>query len=957
MTESAQHVETVEVVGARTNNLRDVSLSIPKGRVVAFTGVSGSGKTSLAIDTIHSEAQLRYLEGLSPFVRQYITQRNRPKVDRVLGLGATLAVDQRRLNRNPRSTVATITGIDGHLGLLYSRLPVLGAGSAAPQGSLSSADFDQHSPEGSCSECHGVGGYWQAQEDLIITNPELPLFEGASPWYAKWRSGEHAFVPALAEKRGVNLGLPWRSLPEEFRHCVLHGTGDEKVEATVDMPNKNETASWTYTSSQPLRGALAEVERVFGNAGTPSAKQRYLPYMRKVSCGTCDGSGYGEVARSVLLGGTAYPELLGVDVRAVRGWAEKVAGGLSTAQREVGEPLLQDLDRRLGTLDRLGLAHLQLSRSVVTLSGGELQRTRLAAQLSTELSGIIFVLDEPGAGLHPADKAHLLDIALELRAAGNTVLLVEHDPELIARADWVIDMGPGAGRQGGEVLVSGRPAEVAAHPRSLTGRYLGGNGPRLQRARRPVGDRTEWVELRGLSAHNVTMDLVRFPVGRLTCLTGVSGSGKSSLLGALGVGVEAALNGTAVDTVRAVSGAERFSWVAVIDQEPLGRTPRSNPATYSKAFDVVRKLFAGTDEARKRGISASWFSFNTAGGGRCETCTGYGRKLVDMHFLPDVWVVCDECEGRRYKPEALEITYEGLSIDEVLELTVAEAVERFPKPRQLAETLEALDRVGLGYLQLGQSATELSGGEAQRLKLASAVQRGATGRTAGLVVLDEPVSGLHPSDIQRMVDAFDVLLDSGNTVVVAEHDIPVAASADWVIDLGPGAGPAGGAVVAGGDPGGRRGGGHSDCGLLPPVRGGPAAAGRAGRRLSAPPRPTAPAGGRGGTPVRRRRRLRGRAPPHRWTPEATCPVRDVEACSPVPLQAGGGTTERTRETAEGPQPPAVGAAGQLQVHPLVAGQPAAPSPRTAPPAHAARHRAGTAGGSQPGCAVCAWRQT
>ncbi|MBK1787897.1 excinuclease ABC subunit UvrA [Prauserella sp. ASG 168] len=761
---------------------------------MAFTGVSGSGKTSLAIDTLHNEAQLRYLEGLSPFVRQYITQRNRPKVDRILGLGATLAVDQRRLNRNPRSTVATMTGIDGHLGLLYSRLPA-GGGEH-----LTTAHFDRNSSEGSCADCHGVGGRWQAQEDLIITHPELPLFDGASPWYAKWRSGEHAFVPALAAKRDVDLARPWQSLPEEFRHSVLYGTGEESIEASVEVPNRHETARMTYTSSQPLRGALAEVERVFLNAQTASAKQRYLPYLRKQPCGTCGGSGYDGAARSVRLGGLTYPELLEVSVRQVRDWTGRVADGLDERHLEVGAPLLQDLGRRLGILDRLGLAHLQLSRSAATLSGGELQRTRLAAQLSTELSGITFVLDEPGAGLHPADKAQLLDIALELRAAGNTVLLVEHDPELIAHADWVIDMGPGAGRLGGEVLVSGPPADVIAHPDSLTGRHLAGAGPRVRRARRPVGDDAGWIQLHGVSAHNLTAELVRLPVGRLTCLTGVSGSGKSALLGALGASARAALTGTASDTVRKVTGLEQHGWVAIVDQEPLGRTPRSNPATYSKAFDHVRTLFADTESARELGLTASWFSFNTADGGRCETCTGYGRTLVDMHFLPDVWVVCEACEGRRYRAEALRITYQGLAIDQVLELTVAEAAERLREPRQLAETLEALRQVGLGYLQLGQSATELSGGEAQRLKLAAAIQRGATGRKAGLVVLDEPVSGLHPSDVQRVVDALDVLLDSGNTVVVAEHDVPVAASADWVIDLGPGAGPDGGTVVAEGTP-------------------------------------------------------------------------------------------------------------------------------------------------------------
>lgn len=798
--ETTGRSDDIEVVGARTNNLRNVSLRIPRGRVVAFTGVSGSGKTSLAIDTIHSEAQLRYLEGLSPFVRQYITQRNRPKVDRIVGLSATLAVDQRRLNKNARSTVATMTGVDGHLGLLYSRLPGLAAGAAQGGDHLSTAHFDRQSPEGHCSDCHGVGGRWQAQEDLIIARPELPLFEGASPWYAKWRSGEHAFVPALAKKRGVDLSQPWEELPRDFRHQVLHGTGDEGIEATVDMPNKKETASWTYTTTEPMRGALAEVERVFSNATTPSAKQRYLPYLRKSPCPTCYSTGYGEAARTVTLGGLTYPELIELDLREVRIWVDAVLDELGEVQREVGVPLLRDLERRLDLIDRLGLAHIQLSRTAASLSGGELQRTRLAAQLSTELSGITFVLDEPGTGLHPADKVHLLDIALELRAAGNTVLLVEHDPELIARADWVVDLGPGAGREGGHVLVAGKPSDIAAHKVSLTGRYLAGDGPRVRRERRPIGNATRWLALHGVHAHNVTVPTVRFPAGRLTCLTGISGSGKSSLLAALGTGVEAAVANESSESVDRVEGAGAFSWVAVVDQKPIGRTPRSNPATYSKAFDLIRTLFADTPAARERGVTASWFSFNTADGGRCEACGGHGRRLVDMHFLPDVWVVCDKCEGRRYEPEVLEIAYAGMTIDAVLGLTVAEAAELFTEPKQLSATLDGLNRVGLGYLQMGQSATELSGGEAQRLKLAAAIQRGTGGRKPGLVVFDEPVSGLHPSDIQRMVDAFDALLDSGNTVVVAEHDIPVAASADWVIDLGPGAGRDGGSVVAEGTP-------------------------------------------------------------------------------------------------------------------------------------------------------------
>ncbi|SOD64129.1 excinuclease ABC subunit A [Streptomyces zhaozhouensis] len=790
----------IEVQGARTHNLRDVSLRIPRDRVVVFTGVSGSGKTSLALDTVHSEAQLRYLEGLSPFVRQYINQRSRPQVDRITGLGATLAVDQRRTNHNPRSTVATITGIDAHLGLLYSRLPGLADDGSAPGATLSTAHFDLFSPEGGCAECHGVGGAWRAAADLIIVDPDLPLFRGASPWFAKWRSGEHHFVQALAHTRGIDIERPWRDLPADFREAVLHGTGDEVVDATYEISSRQNTGTYTFSDSSPMRGALAEVERVAARASTPSARERYLAYMRKEPCARCDGTGYGEAARGVLLGGVTYERLVAREVDRVHAWTDAVPGPLNRAQREVAEPLLAQLRGRLRVLRRLGVGHIQLSRPAASLSGGELQRTRLAAQLNTDLTGITFVLDEPGTGLHPADKAHLLDIVGELRDAGNSVLLVEHDPELIARADWVLDMGPGAGRAGGRLLAAGPPAEIARHPESVTGRYLAGRGARVARAPRPVAAGTEWLTLRGVKVNNVTADELRVPLGRLTCLTGVSGSGKSSVLrDALGAGVTAALAGEAAGTVARVEGLAPLDWLAVVDQEPIGRTPRSNPATYSKAFDAIRRLFAGTERARALGLSASAFSFNAAGG-RCEACTGYGRKLVDMHFLPDVWVVCDACGGRRFTPEVLSVRHRGLSVDQVLALTVAEAVEHFTEPAPLATALRSLDRVGLGYLPLGQSATDLSGGEAQRLKLAGAIQRGTRGRGAGLVLMDEPVSGLHPADIQRMVDALETLLEAGNTVVIAEHDLHLAARCDWLVDLGPGAGALGGRITAQGTP-------------------------------------------------------------------------------------------------------------------------------------------------------------
>ncbi|MFD4636519.1 excinuclease ABC subunit UvrA [Lentzea sp. NPDC058436] len=782
----------VEIRGARTHNLKGVSLRIPRGLVVAFTGVSGSGKTSLAIDTIHAEAQLRYLEGLSPFVRQYISVRDRPKVDRITGLGATLAVDQRKLNRNPRSTVATLTGVDGYLGLLFSRLPGLSDPAAAE---LTAAHFDRYSPEGRCPGCHGMGGLLRAAQELIITKPELPLTEGASPWFEKWRSNEQVAVPALAVKRGVNLKLPWLELPESFRHEVLHGTGDEVIETSATVAMRKEDSEVTFSWKQPMRGALAEIERLYGAAGTESAKQRYAKYMKLLPCTTCGGDGMGEAAHGIRLGAMTYDQVVDHEIRDVRRWSAELPAQLDAAQREVGGPLLQELDKRLRLLDRLGLAHVQLGRSATSLSGGELQRTRLAAQLGTDLAGMLFVLDEPGAGLHPADKSHLVDITAELRDAGNTVLLVEHDPELVSRADWVVDIGPGAGRLGGNLVAAGTPAEIAATPESVTGRFLRGPGQRVSRAARPVDSSTRWLSLRGVKVHNVDVEEVRIPLGRLTCFTGVSGSGKSSLLHeALGEGMRAALAGESCDAVREVDPAG-ISWVAVVDQEPIGRTPRSNPATYTKAFDHIRTLFAGTAGAKERGLKASAFSFNAAGG-RCEDCTGYGRRLVNMHFLPDVWVICETCDGKRFKPEVLEVTYRDLTIDDVLAMTVEEAAEHFTAPAALAGVLTALREVGLGYLQLGQSATELSGGEAQRLKLATAIHRGSTGRSPGLIVLDEPVSGLHPADVQRMVDAFDLLLDAGSTVVLAEHDLHVAAAADWLVDMGPGAGGAGGRVVA-----------------------------------------------------------------------------------------------------------------------------------------------------------------
>lgn len=789
----------IEMSGVRTHNLRDLEVRVPRDALVAFTGVSGSGKSSLVMDTLHAEAQLRYVEGFDLYTRKFLTPRDRPQVDQITGLTATLAVDQRNSGRNPNSTLGTLTGIEAYLGLAFARLAPLAAGSAWT-GPLHPAQFDPWTRDGICHTCIGARELAHAEPPLIVTRSDLPLMGGASPWFDANLSNEAIYLPSLADHYDIDLARPWSEQPEDFRRAVLHGTDGAKITVVVTGSNSKRGTELTYKTQQALLGAVAEVERAYASADDEDAKRLYHPFLVRESCPACEGTGLGATARTVTLGDRTFRDVTECRVRQVREWIDTVVSEMNETQRSVGEVLVPELRTRLDLLIRLGLGHIELCRTAPTLSGGELQRARLSAQISTSLTGLTYVFDEPGTGLHPLDKEHLLDILRELRDAGNTVLLVEHDPDLIAGADWVLDLGPGGGRDGGRLIAAGTPTTVATHPTSVTGRYLSNPGYVFTRNHNPPGETAEWLTLRGAAAHNVAADEVRIPVNRLTCLTGISGSGKSTLLHQIiADSVTAALAGKPLRAAQSISGADGLRWIDVVDQTPIGKSPRSNPATYTKAFDQIRRLFAGTDAARAQGLTASAFSFNSPGG-RCESCQGLGQIKLDMQFLGDAYLTCQSCDGRRYTPGILAIAYRGLAIDEVLSLTVAEAVEVFTEPETLVTLLSALDAIGLGYLTLGQSGTALSGGEAQRIKLARATLRGRRGHEPGLLILDEPVTGLHPEDAQRLMATLDLLLERGNTLVIAEHDMHAAASADWIIDLDPGAGEAGGRIINTGPP-------------------------------------------------------------------------------------------------------------------------------------------------------------
>lgn len=842
--ENADDDGMIRIRGAHLHNLREVDVEIPRERLVAFTGISGSGKSSLAFGTLHGEAQRRYLESVAPFARRLIAGAVDPQVRSVEGLPPTVAMGQQRGGGTARSSVATITALSNTIRLLYSRAGEYPQGmELGPRGRLDSDAFSPNTPTGMCPVCHGLGVQHVPTEESMVPDPSLSIADGAiASWPGAW-NGKN--LRDICRELGIDIDLPWRELPEQTRQWVLFT--DEHPVVTVHPVRGAHQVQLEYQGT--FSSAASLLMRTLAETGSASMRARALRFVESRPCPECDGRRLTRAALSVTWSGEpidrlqARPldELLQLleDRRAeLDRRAEK--GQRLGPSEEAEHLLLQDGCSTLRSVVDLGLGHLSLDRSSLSISPGEMQRLRLAVQLRSGLFGVVYVLDEPSAGLHPSEARQLMAVLRRLVGAGSSVCLVEHDMELVRGCDWVVDVGPGAGTQGGRILHSGPVDQLQDVAESATGRFLRASTPPEQIRGGPVRVSEQRLRLRGVRRNTLDGIDAEFPIGALTALTGVSGSGKSSLLDALGDATAQHLEGSGVvdleagdpeetgegseaeqqrrpgTTVAAAEGLEEVRRLVRITQKPIGRTPRSDLATYTGLFDHVRALFADTPEARSRGWKAGRFSFNTTPG-RCPHCQGQGQVEVELVFLPGSWTVCPVCHGTRYDDETLSVRWEGRTIAEILELTVAEALAVFAeepsdeeaahRPRSASQRrrvdairrpLEALGALGLGYLRLGQPATELSGGEAQRIKLASELHR--TGRSRTLYLLDEPSTGLHPADAERLLRVLHGLARDGATVVMAEHRPEAIRTADHVIDLGPGAGRRGGTVVAAGTP-------------------------------------------------------------------------------------------------------------------------------------------------------------
>ncbi|WP_411731196.1 ABC transporter [Paeniglutamicibacter sp.] len=802
------HDGFVHVRGANENNLQDVEVRIPRDAIVAFTGVSGSGKSSLAFGTIFAEAQRRFLESVAPYARRLIAQGHTPKVEFISGLPPAVALQQRRGTASSRSTVGTLTTLSNSVRMLFSRAGDYPAG--APR--LDSDSFSPNTAVGACPQCHGLGVAHTVTEDSLVPDPGLSIREGAiAAWPGAWQGKN---LRDITSHLGHDVDVPFRQLPRKVRDWLLFTDEQPVVEVA---PERDRVA-------KPYKGRFWSARRyvlhTVADSKSESMRAKALRFMRSGPCPACSGTGFRPEALAVGFAGLDIAEFNATALDALASVLRPVAGNRPVPggepAHEVAVSIAADLLSRIEVLTNLGLGYLSLDRGTPTLSPGEMQRLRIATQLRSGLFGVIYVLDEPSAGLHPADARPLLEVLEALKAGGNSVFVVEHNMEVVSRADWIIDVGPGAGAGGGKVLYSGPVAGLSQVDESVTRRFL---EPREDAAVTRVPRSAEsWLELDGISLHNLSDLDARFPLGVLSAVTGVSGSGKSSLISqALALGLkdklrdggrsgaadatEADAGGPDADAPRAtlgeVRGAERIERIVAMDQKPIGRTPRSNLATYTGLFDAVRKAFADTPLAKQRGYGAGRFSFNVAGG-RCETCLGEGYLEVELLFLPGSYGPCPECHGSRYNPETLEVFYEGKNIAEVLALDVDTAAEFLSGIPAAARSLETLRDVGLGYLSLGQPAPELSGGEAQRIKLATELQRARRGHT--LYLLDEPTTGLHPADVQLLLGQLHRLVDESNTVIVVEHHMDVVAAADWIIDMGPEGGDKGGKIVATGTP-------------------------------------------------------------------------------------------------------------------------------------------------------------
>jgi len=918
--------EQIVIRGAAEHNLRIDMLAIPKRSLVVFTGVSGSGKSSLAFDTLYAEGQRRYVESLSSYARQFLGQLEKPRCEKISGLAPTIAIEQKAASANPRSTVGTITEIWDYMRVLWARAGVqhchlcgravaaltsqqivdeiraLPAGTriellapvvvgrkgehrdvlerarergfvrlrvdgaeirldeelprlartrkhdiavvvdrvvtgavdparladsveialtesggelvlsttAGPAARFSTArscancavgfpepgplSFSFNSPLGACPDCNGLGTALEMDPDLVVPDPSLSIRGGAiRPWAQALQRAEGwntRIFEALERDFGVDLDRPWRRLAERHRELVLYGSGERRIR--VRWHSGESHGQWAMR----FEGVANTLMRRLQQTGSEEMREHYRRFLSQRPCAACGGSRLRPESRAVRVGGRGIHEVAALPVTEAAAWFAGLE--LPGARGLVAADLVAEIGTRLGFLEAVGLSYLALERPGPTLSGGEAQRIRLASQVGSELSGVLYVLDEPSIGLHPRDGRRLLDALERLRDLGNTVIVVEHDRDTIERADHVVDFGPGAGPLGGRVVCQGAPRDIAACPASLTGAYLAGREriPVPARRRRPRGG----LRITGAGLNNLRDVDVEIPLGCLVVFTGVSGAGKSSLLSAtLLPALQRRLTGGGAlpGPYRALEGAELIDKVIHIDQRPIGRTPRSNPATYTKAFDDIRKVMAQTREARAAGFSPGRFSFNVPGG-RCEACGGAGVVRVEMHFLADVHVPCDVCGGRRYNEATLRVRFKSRNIREILDLTVSEARDLFQRQRRLARILGTLEEVGMGYVRLGQPATTLSGGEAQRIKLSRELSRRDTGRT--FYVLDEPTCGLHFDDIRKLLHVLDRLVEQGNTVAVIEHNLDVVKCADWVIDLGPGGGGGGGRIVAAGTP-------------------------------------------------------------------------------------------------------------------------------------------------------------